>query len=534
MASWEHDGNKVFDGVAPTSWTDLDLKLIAGGGSTEHPTARTLALLKVVNSSGWPYMAFRPDGVSFDTYSNDSGGHGCVVITPNSSTGDAALVFLPTSTSGLIEWKSQTASNVEIWLVGFIEADVSDQEVFASGALPSSWTDLDLTEDTVSAPTGLTEEALAYLWYHRTGGTKNEIATRPNGGRVNFLGTNMLGGCSQGQPTASGKYESYVMKTDSSGLIEHIAASTVPNAEVILASFIQDGFSDIDAEIFPSATPPTVWTELDISSQVGNNRALVMLEVHNSSASPGSIFTIAFRADDDTADYLPGSIAYPIGVAAVGLNADGRSMVLVETGPSGKLEWKALSTVRDVDIRIAGYMQPVVTTVVHTYLNLRVDFGEAMKDDAELRDPSNYRIIVDDPTTAYDFEATLVTPEEGVSEPTYVDLTMTDCTGGKAYNLFIPNNTLKNAGDAYIGEVTVPFTGVTEDPDVLSVESLSLTTMRVTFSKVMAINEELKDISNYTFTGGLNVLEVTLETNSSVILTTTEQTPAEIYDLTVS
>lgn len=185
------------------------------------------------------------------------------------------------------------------------------------------------------------------------------------------------------------------------------------------------------------------------------------------------------------------------------------------------------------------YGQPspglTISSVVHTYLNLQVFFSSAMKNDVELRTPSNYQITVTDPTTAYDFGALEVTPEEGVTYPTYVNLTVTDCTAGKEYTLVITPDKLQGEDDDYIsGSNSISFTGVTESPDVLAAESISLTEIKVTFSKTMSVNEELKDKSNYALNNDLKVLNVIVESNSSVILTTTAQTPGELYELTVS
>lgn len=175
-----------------------------------------------------------------------------------------------------------------------------------------------------------------------------------------------------------------------------------------------------------------------------------------------------------------------------------------------------------------------ISNVEHTYLGLRIYFSNPCTVDSALINPDNYQITVSLPDVAYDFGVISVTPED-VENPEYVDLEVTDCTGDEDYTLEIVADVIKDIYDNYIttGNNTFAFTGVTEAPEVLYVIPLSLTTMRVTFSKYMAQNQDLYNPSNYVWTSGLNTLQVAEDTNSSVILTTTEQTPSEIYELTV-
>jgi hypothetical protein len=355
MGNWNHNGEKVYSGNPPTSWTDLNLRTKVGGGGTGHPIGRTLAVLKVEMISGATYFGFREGGgeSSRDAHVAQWGGQGCCTTQPSGTTSDTALIVVPTSATGLVEWKaSSVLTSVDIWLAGWIEGTYSNQQVFG-GNLPSSWTDLDLTTDTSLSATGLTGEALAFLWYDRAGGSTNAVATRPNSGRTTIPVESQLAGCSQGR-LIFGKSVGYVMKSDSSGLIEHLANTPVPAANVYLGEFEQDAFVNYDTEVYAAAAPPTTWTSLDLSSYTGSGRALVMLEVHEANTSPGTMHAVAFRADDDSLDYLPGALNFSMGTAMSALNADNRTMVLFETGPTGGVEWIANSTIRNVDLRILG------------------------------------------------------------------------------------------------------------------------------------------------------------------------------------
>ena len=177
-----------------------------------------------------------------------------------------------------------------------------------------------------------------------------------------------------------------------------------------------------------------------------------------------------------------------------------------------------------------------VISAVPTYLSIRVSFTYGCEDNDELRNPDNYQIVVDSPSIAYDFGVVSVIPED-TEYPTYVDLEVTDCTGDEDYTLVITPDVIQNQYGTYLesGSNTAAFTGDTENPTILHAIALSLTTVRVVFSKYMVQNSDLYTPSNYQWSGGnaLTTLRVERETNSSVILTTATQTVGTLYELTV-
>jgi hypothetical protein len=179
------------------------------------------------------------------------------------------------------------------------------------------------------------------------------------------------------------------------------------------------------------------------------------------------------------------------------------------------------------------YTGPRIIEVIPSYLGLRVIFLAPMLDDAGLRNPENYNITVESPTQAYDFGCLSVTPEDA-EFPSYVDLEMTDNTHGENYTLVITPGTIRDSNqELMLAGNTADFVGVSEYPEVLFVVPLSLTTVRVLFTKYMSQNADLYDKTKYVWTGGIVTLKVEEDTNSSVILTTTRQEAAAIYELTV-
>jgi hypothetical protein len=177
-----------------------------------------------------------------------------------------------------------------------------------------------------------------------------------------------------------------------------------------------------------------------------------------------------------------------------------------------------------------------ILSVVPGYLSLRVNFTKPATNDSGLRNPENYNINVDVPSDAFDFGCVSVTPEDGVTYPTYVVLEMTDNTHGKDYELEITAASIQSFESDPIQDPynKADFVGVSEMPAVLVTVPLSLTLMRVTFTKIMALKEDLYTPTRYAWTdSALTTLKVEEDTDSSVLLTTTLQVPGTIYELTV-
>ena len=182
-----------------------------------------------------------------------------------------------------------------------------------------------------------------------------------------------------------------------------------------------------------------------------------------------------------------------------------------------------------------------VESITPSYLGLRVVFTKgAVRNDA-LTDPATYQITVNNPLASFDVSVLSVTTEPDVSYPTYVDLVLTDCTHGGDYTFQISANDLLESEDSTPSEpefmialtTVIEYLGVSELPVVLSVIPLSLTSVRVVFSKYMMQNSDLYLAASYVWTGGVLTLKVDEDTNSSVVLTTTEMVASQIYDLTV-
>ncbi len=108
-----------------------------------------------------------------------------------------------------------------------------------------------------------------------------------------------------------------------------------------------------DTSIFSSITTPTVWTDLDLSGNVGAKATLVFLAVTCANTS----FPFAFRKNGDAKEFFYNNSAKPLGVACV--NMPGGAIYLVAavfTDASGILEWKTINTGQQTDIILLGYL----------------------------------------------------------------------------------------------------------------------------------------------------------------------------------
>lgn len=197
------------------------------------------------------------------------------------------------------------------------------------------------------------------------------------------------------------------------------------------------------------------------------------------------------------------------------------------------------------EIYYSHYGEPpvgfTVESISPSYLNLRVVFNKGAVRNSALTDPSTYTIITSIPSAAFSVGVVTVIPEPDVTYPTYVDLILTDCTNGADYTFKVSGNDLLESEDSTPSEpefmiantTIIEYVGVSELPVVLSVIPLSLSSIKVIFSKYMMQNTDLYLAANYVWTGGVRTLKVDKDTNSSVVLTTTEMVASQIYDLTV-
>lgn len=90
------------------------------------------------------------------------------------------------------------------------------------------------------------------------------------------------------------------------------------------------------------------WTELDLSSAVGNNYTIVTLKVKNQSSTIGILSL--FRQNGDTDDYMIGSDTDNM----VSLGYSGIGQAIVYTDENGVIEWKS-NEINPVIIEVVAF-----------------------------------------------------------------------------------------------------------------------------------------------------------------------------------
>lgn len=115
-----------------------------------------------------------------------------------------------------------------------------------------------------------------------------------------------------------------------------------------------------------------------------------------------------------------------------------------------------------------------------------------------------------------------------------VRLNINESQDGGAYILNFPSAGIQSTGgDIYLGPFTYNFTCVGVPPYIANAISLDSFTVRVFFSEAV-VQADAIDPANYGVVPPLTIYSVTPETASIYVLTTSQQTPGQNYDLTAS
>ena len=103
-----------------------------------------------------------------------------------------------------------------------------------------------------------------------------------------------------------------------------------------------------------TVTTTTSFTDLDLSSIVGSNRALVVLKVRNSSTNTG----VWFRAKDDDFDWNQSASQFAYGAnSALTGTSDKGSYLVTMTNASGVVEHKSEDSNKDVKVTVMAFQK---------------------------------------------------------------------------------------------------------------------------------------------------------------------------------
>ena len=170
-----------------------------------------------------------------------------------------------------------------------------------------------------------------------------------------------------------------------------------------------------------------------------------------------------------------------------------------------------------------------------TYLSLEVDTGIPLRNtNGELDNIENFIIAPVGADTITAGVRNIVSHDDDGGSTIFIFDT-TDMTHGKEYSFTILDNKLilpVDPGPVYLVGFVENFFAVSELPVVQNVVPLGEQDMEILFNKDMAYLD-LDNPANYVFDKGLMVLSVRIVSPRVVRLTTSRQTPSELYSLTI-
>jgi len=536
ITNWNISGEVVGSGSAPSSWATLDL-------SSEVGSQRAMVWLDLSTTGGeGPSVgvyAFRPYGDTDDWYDDDnSDSRGCCNVYYN-ATEDNSGIFVLTDDQGRVEWHANGAADVTITLIGFIDNVETPgyENKVSTGALDAGWNDIDCSD--------LVGETKAFVFLKviatNAWASGEYWFTRPYGDSANWINTesSVYGAANKLNKADLDDAFGLIGLTDTTGTLQIYSELGTGQADIELLAYVDtnNGWTDpiVGEEIvFPAASAPTTYTDLDLSDAIGIQRAFVVLKVRQTGGTT-SAGQFRFRENGTSYDHEGG--AYSSG--CVDFKSNRAGMVIVPCDENGVIEWEG-DLAKTIEITVIGYIPtnvpvPTIVELIPGYLSLRVVFDQEMIDDPELVNPDNYTIIANE-SGAIDVASVIsVTKEPDVDNPTYVDLEVQDLTDGKQYKLTITSGVLSGVGGSLVSPNNVAYyMGDSELPAIQTLRSLSATEVEITFTKLMSPNSDLIDTSRYSFDKSLRVLEVTIVSPGIVKLKTSKQIPSEMYTLTVS
>lgn len=177
----------------------------------------------------------------------------------------------------------------------------------------------------------------------------------------------------------------------------------------------------------------------------------------------------------------------------------------------------------------------VASVVAVSPFRVRVNFTGGMLNNSNLQSRFNYSVV----STGSGVEVFIsdVIPEN-TSFPSWVELVTSEHTDGEPYLVEVESGAaaplnrfgiaLNPSGDSGV------YTGAGEFPTISEVRAISQNRVDVKFSEPMLDTAEIRNASNYSFTGGLLVTSVLDVVGDTVQLVTSDQTPGQVYTLTIS
>ncbi len=197
-----------------------------------------------------------------------------------------------------------------------------------------------------------------------------------------------------------------------------------------------------------------------------------------------------------------------------------------------------LSGTLNISLAFSGIIRaaPRVESVeAITSTKVRIRFNVGMRDDNLLRNPFNY--LFEPSAGGATVYTKNITPGPGLN-PKYIDAETTEHTDGINYNAqvnYLEGGPTNRFGiNVAAGDSSALYAGIGINPKVARVVAVSQNRVDVIFTERMLDNSDIRNIGNYSFTGGLSVVSVLDVVDDTVQLVTTDQTPGAVYELTIA
>lgn len=365
--------------VNPTAWTTPVFGPAAKAASFQNldlsgaigTSGVYLVKLVVVVTGASSYVSFRPNGNTKDYDIRSYGDRG--IYNAYVRNGYAATIDIVTDANGIVEWFATSSSaTFSVYLVGWVDAFAHDQSESGAGtsiSFPSSsWATTDLS-GIVGA-----NDALALIGMDYISGTVSVYrrAIRPADDASNTfaipLGDRAAAGCVCFSQPSAAEQCTVLTPTDNSGRIEGRTTTFSANYTGYVHGYVTSGWNRVNTDVKTAYTPPTNWTDLDLSAVIGLVSAYVMLKIERSAGGSGTFQQFAVRQKDanNTYEYLLASTEENGGSALGCIDSETATYLTVATDSAGVCQLKANTAAYDVDITVIGYISSFVPPVPPT------------------------------------------------------------------------------------------------------------------------------------------------------------------------
>lgn len=113
------------------------------------------------------------------------------------------------------------------------------------------------------------------------------------------------------------------------------------------------GWIHSGVKVYDNTAAPTSWTDLDLSSVVGKNRALVFIKVKSITAMGGEIFHFRVKGETEAVAMSYESAAFN---NIAGVTQGNIAHLVMETDNNGIIQWKGAMGGND-SIWVLGYIR---------------------------------------------------------------------------------------------------------------------------------------------------------------------------------